>query len=81
MKVIVRTVAESTRRQEKFFGEEAWRPFLIVEDVFDEEELEEIVRAVIRGKKVEGVIKLCEYEGGKLQYSTIPFSRWVDLEI
>ena len=80
MKVMVR-INEPTSKQEKFFGNFAWRPFLFIRDVSDEDELKQIIINTINGKKQKGVIKFCEYEGGDLQYAVLPIREWIPIRL
>jgi len=74
MDVLVR-IKRSTKKQRPYFGDDAWRPFLVIYDVEDEDELVEKVRFLLAYGKAdfpyEERFPLRLYSGEELDYTII----------
>jgi len=61
MDVMVR-VQQSTKKQEKYFGDSAWRPFATIRNVIDEGEVIEKLGLILKGERVSGSVKFMRLE-------------------
>lgn len=75
MKVMLRT-REPSKRQEEYFGEDAWRPFAIMRNVDSEEEIWYILKKLLRGDEVLNARLFFEPSNDfEIEYSTVESGR------
>jgi len=84
MKVLVR-VQQSTVKQRKYFGDNAWRPFVLLKDVYTEEDVLNKLKKVMNRERVKGAIKFMRVDSLEtdiFQYGVLDGRRvyhWVPL--
>ncbi len=65
-------VQQSSKKQEIYFGENAWRPFISINDnpndPLDEKDIITIIKLIMNDKKIKAVKKFCKVDGGYFQY-------------